>query len=248
MRPIRRLLRRVLNRFGYDVHRIGFGRDLMDFIRSREIDVVLDVGANVGQFGESLRAGGFLGKIISFEPLSAAYEALAVKAEADGNWDSHHFALGAKTERRSINVAAMSVFSSLLPFTAAAGRHHSGATLARCEEIDIRTLDEVCPRLSGKTLLKIDTQGYEQPVLEGGRCTLPMMRGVLMELPIVSLYQQTWQLHEAIVFMADAGFVPAQFHPVSYHTRDSVSLIEVDCLFRRHDSRIDWDKSRAEDA
>jgi hypothetical protein len=111
MRPIRRLLRRVLNRFGYDVHRIGFGRDLMDFIRSREIDVVLDVGANVGQFGESLRAGGFLGKIISFEPLSAAYEALAVKAEADGNWDTHHFALGAKIDQRCGDVGVQLVIA-----------------------------------------------------------------------------------------------------------------------------------------
>ena len=54
----------------------------------------------------------------------------------------------------------------------------------------------------------------------------------LMELPIVHLYQGTWQFHEAIEFMADAGFVPAQIHPVNFHSTDRVSLIEVDCLFR----------------
>jgi len=31
-------------------------RDLTDFIEDRRIDTVIDVGANVGQFGESLRA------------------------------------------------------------------------------------------------------------------------------------------------------------------------------------------------
>ena len=65
------------------------------------------------------------------------------------------------------------------------------------------------------------------------------MKGVLMELPIIHLYEGTWRFHEAIAFMAAAGFVPAQIHPVSYHSADEASLVEVDCLFRRHDARLD---------
>lgn len=39
--------------------------------------------------------------------------------------------------------------------------------------------------------------------------------------------------------MAEIGFVPAQIHPVNYHSVDTVSLVEVDCLFRPRDER--WD-------
>jgi hypothetical protein len=53
-----------------------------------------------------------------------------------------------------------------------------------------------------------------------------------MELPIIQLYQGTWQFHGALEFIASAGFVPAQVHPVNYHSKDNVSLVEVDCLFR----------------
>jgi len=60
----------------------------------------------------------------------------------------------------------------------------------------------------------------------------PRLKGILMELPIIQLYQGTWQFHGALEFIASAGFVPAQVHPVNYHSKDNVSLVEVDCLFR----------------
>jgi hypothetical protein len=68
---------------------------------------------------------------------------------------------------------------------------------------------------------------------------LPRIKAVLMELPVIHLYKGTWQLHEAIAFMASLGFVPAQIHPVNYHSADAVSLVEVDCLFRARDAGLD---------
>jgi len=87
--------------------------------------------------------------------------------------------------------------------------------------------------------VKIDTQGYEKQVLEGGRRVMSMLKGVLMELPIIHLYQGTWHLHEAIDFMRQSGFIPAQIYPVNYHVSDPQSLLEVDCLFRQRDKRLD---------
>ncbi len=89
---------------------------------NRGITTVLDVGANVGQFAELLRLMGYRGKIISFEPLRAAYQELAAKAAADGNWEAHNFALGMQCGHATINVSNYSVLSSLLPLTAAGAR------------------------------------------------------------------------------------------------------------------------------
>jgi FkbM family methyltransferase len=236
---LKQLIRRTANRFGYDIRRLGYDPDLLAFIRDREIETVLDVGANVGQFGQSLRSRGYRGRIVSFEPISAVYAVLAAAAAGDGDWETNNFALGARTERATINVAVESVFSSILPTSGAAARYDADATMTRSEIIEVRTLDEVYPRAAGNVLLKIDTQGYERQVLEGGRSILPLLKGLWMELPIVHLYQNTWQLHEAIAFMAAAGFVPAQIHPVSYHSADKVSLVEIDCLFRPREERLD---------
>lgn len=46
------------------------------------------------------------------------------------------------------------------------------------------------------------------------------------------MYKGEWQFHEALQFMAEAGFVPAQMQAVNYHGQDNVSAVEFDCLFR----------------
>jgi FkbM family methyltransferase len=236
---MKQLIQSGLRRFGLELRRTGFNRDVMDFIVDREIDTVLDVGANVGQFGESLRANGYRGKIISFEPILSVHRILAAKASADGNWQTHNFALGDAASETTINVTDYSTFSSILPQTVAATQFDDTAAVTHSESIKVRTLDDCCPALAGNPLLKIDTQGYERQVLGGARHALPMMKAVLMELPIIRLYEGIWRFHEAIEFMAEIGFVPAQIHPVNYHSVDTVSLVEVDCLFRPRDER--WD-------
>jgi len=237
LRAVKSILKTNLKRFGLQINRVE--PDLMDFVRDRSVDVVLDVGANVGQFGGLLRVKGYQGKIVSFEPIHAVYQELAVKAAEDGNWEANNFALGAKSENTVINVSHSSVFSSILPSTDAAARFDDQAAVSHTETIEVRKLDDVGLATSDAILLKIDTQGFEREVLEGGRHLLPRVKGVLMELPIVHLYERTWQFHEAVEFMSDAGFVPAQIHPVNYHSADQVSLVEVDCLFRPRDDRFD---------
>jgi FkbM family methyltransferase len=207
-------------------------RDLTDFIQDRQIDVIIDVGANEGQFGESLRDEGYRGKIVSFEPVESVYRVLAKKAAADGSWEAHHCGLGMEQGEAVIHVAELTVFSSILPSSGAAALHDHRTAIERTETVPIETLDRVAKDLTGSMLLKIDTQGYEKQVIEGGRQTLSRVKGILMELPIIHVYDGEWQFHEAVKYMADAGFVPAQIQPVGYHGQDKVSLVEVDCLFR----------------
>ena len=205
---------------------------MIDFIEDREIDVVIDVGANIGQFGESLRADGYRGRIISFEPIESAFQALSRKALADGNWEAHHCGLGAASGSATLHVSELSVFSSILDLTSVAGLHDSRIAVDHTEEIPIRTLDQVAAELSGKILLKIDTQGYEKHVIGGGGQTIPRVMGILMELPVIHVYAGEWEFHEALKYMSDAGFVPAQIQAVGYHGKDNVSAVDFDCLFR----------------
>lgn len=207
-------------------------RDLIDFIADREIDVVIDVGANIGQFGEALRAGGYRGRIVSFEPIASAFETLSKKAREDGNWEAHHCGLGAAPGKATLHVSGLSVCSSILNLTDVASLHDKRIAEDHTEEIAVRTLDEVAAGISGKMLLKIDTQGYERQVMEGGQQTIARVMGILMELPVIHVYQGEWQFHEAVKYMSDAGFVPAQIQAVGYHGKDNVSAVDFDCLFR----------------
>ena len=206
--------------------------NLVDFFRSRSVDLVLDVGANTGQFALDIRRLGYAGRIISFEPLLEPFRVLGEAAARDPLWSVRRLALGNSNGRTTINVSRDVKMSSVVGQTELAQRSGFQMDVVRVDEVDIARLDDANIQLSGfRPFLKIDTQGFEREVLEGARESLACMLGVLLELPLANLYK-TWQFQEAIEYMYDAGFVPAQFSPVNYQLDDASSLLEVDCVFR----------------
>lgn len=229
------MLRRSFARFGFEIrHRVP---DLADFLIARHVDVVLDAGANVGQFGQWLRKHGYRGEIISFEPVEAAFRELKAVADRDGNWHVHHLALGATASPCTpINVSRDTRFSSILDQTPIAARFDAEAVVLRQEEVAVARLDDLLASFRDRIVfLKSDTQGYERAVIEGARKALTWFVGVQLELPLVHLYQNTWSFEDAITHMRGAGFVLAQLNPVIWRREDPVSLIEVDAVFRRAD-------------
>ena len=232
---MRRSIRRSLRWFGIDIRRAASrSPDLADFLAARQVDVVLDIGANRGQFGRWLRNQGYRGEIVSFEPIGSVYRELKAVAERDGNWKAHQLALGAAAGRAVLNVSRASEFSSILEQSPAAQRFNAAAVVARQEEVTVACLDDLFGPLRNRVVfVKIDTQGYERPILEGARKALSQVVGVQLELPLVHLYKETWSLADALVYMGNAGFVLAQLTPVTCLREDPVSAIEIDGIFRR---------------
>lgn len=233
-RGIQKRVKMMLRKFGYDLVRSE--PRLIDFLKSRNINLVLDVGANVGQFGLSLRDAGFRGEILSFEPIKSVFSKLEKTAQGDKKWQVRNLALGAATGRAAINVSEDTVFSSLLQQTAAAQEYYSPARVERSEEIEVATLDEIFqPFQAQNAFLKIDTQGFERQVLDGGMASLKFIKGAQLELPIVHFYESTWSFAEAVEYMRERNFVLSQVKPTNFLAVDPVSVVEVDCVFRRSD-------------
>ena len=224
-------LKKAINAFGYEFRRLDPERNLVNFIKLHHIQLVVDVGANTGQFALDLRKDGYTGKIVSFEPISDVFAQLASHAAADGNWIAINTALGTTAGTSIINVSDETVFSSILPQTDFAKDSYPGARPIRQETIKMQTLDEAFKPHGVATLLKIDTQGFERAVLDGGTVALRSIDAVWLELPIVHLYEGVWKLEEAVSYMEGHGFMLSQIKPVNSNPDDPV--VEVDCLFRR---------------
>ena len=226
------LVRSIARRVGLHVEPLM--PDLMDFLASREITTVFDVGANMGQFAESLRKKGYCGRIVSFEPIKQVFAQLEAKARRDPLWTVHNCALGERAGQATINVSSESVFSSILGQRHAATAHAAASTNVRAETIAVATLDDVFAEFATENcFLKIDTQGFERQVIAGAARALRSLRGLQMELPVIHLYENVWTLSQAIDHMADRGFVVSQVDPVSFHSRDGCAVVELDCIFRR---------------
>jgi len=222
---------KLLWRRGLEIRRRpNFGQ----FLESRKIDVFLDVGANIGQTGLQLRDQGYGGRIVSFEPVKAVFEELKSKADVDGNWEAHNFALGSAPVRTPIKVSENTVFNSMLEQTEVARRFDDSARVLREEIVEVRRLDDIFSRFRGRRVfLKIVTQGFEREVLKGAHESLKEIMGVELILPIAQLYRGNWSLPEAFAYMSERGFVLGQTGQESFEGADKVTLLELYCIFRR---------------
>jgi len=210
--------------------------DLGYSLRQFKIDLVLDVGANRGQFGTDIRQGGYMGKIVSFEPLSQAHRELLSAIAADSMWEAYpRCALGDHSGEVEINIARNSFSSSILPMLES---HKTGAPESEYEGkeiVSITTLDAVAGRYlmdARSPFLKIDTQGFEWLVLDGARNTLPKIKGVLVELSLVALYSGQHLWREVIDRLEAEGFTLWGFKP-GFSDQVSGRSLQVDGIFYR---------------
>lgn len=226
----------VNQKIGYDVvHFSGqhnLRAHLCKVIDTYQIDKIIDVGANEGQFGEFLRSIGFKGGIYSFEPVAAAFEKLSTVSSSDKNWFVYNFALGATSGETFINVSKYTSFSSILsPSDYALGRW-SNSHVDHQEKIAIKTLDECCAEglisESDSVFLKMDTQGYDLEVFKGAHSMLSQVRGILSELSLIAVYDGMPNYMQSLSTFEAAGFAVSGFYPITRNK--DLSLNEVDCV------------------
>lgn len=198
------------------------------------VEVVLDVGANRGQYAKRLRTSGYRGRIVSFEPVPATYEVLKAAAENDPLWDVHRLALGSSTGSAAINIATDSTVSSFLePNDEYVDRYAPGGTIGT-DEVQVMRLDGVLDDIlggSGPILLKCDTQGFDLEVLRGATGILDRVVAIQAELSVRPIYHGMIGYLDALREIAALGFTPAGFFPVD--ADDELRAVEVDGLFVR---------------
>ncbi len=240
MNVVRSWIRKAVRATGFELHRlrpeVSPPHQLQIGLRRFGIDLVLDVGANAGQFGAQLREFGFQGDVVSFEPLSAAHAKLSARAARDARWHVHpRTAIGDRDGEIEIHVAGNSVSSSILPMLEAHSQAARTSAYVGSESAPIATLDTVAPPYlanSRSPFLKIDTQGFEAHVLNGAAEILPRIRGVLCELSLVPLYggQPSWK--DMLARFEAAGFTLWALQPGFTDQRDGRTLQLDAILFR----------------
>jgi len=207
-----------------------------------QIDLIVDVGANTGQFARQCRAAGYKGEIISFEPSAAAHASLLRSAAADPLWNvAGRMALGAANGEIEINIAANSYSSSILPMLHTHLSAAPGSRYLHKEKVPIRRLDDVMlplapldpfAPLDRRILLKLDVQGYESQVLAGATKLLPHTLAVQLEMSLLPLYDGEVLMPEICATMAANGFNLWDLEP-SFRDPTTGRLLQVDGIFTR---------------
>jgi FkbM family methyltransferase len=239
MELLKKTIRQVLRHFGADVHRY---QHTLPFVRSRllstlAIDLVLDVGANRGQYARDLRRAGYRGRIVSFEPLPDAFSNLSDAFSSDPQWQGLQLALGEQDGGTTINVAGNSVSSSILEMSDAHLAAAPSSAYVGSLTTDLARLDTLAGHVLGaaeQVLLKLDVQGYELSVLGGAQQTLEHgpICAIECELSLVPCYEGQALLPEVVMYLEGLRFVPVWLEKGLVDPANGY-LLQLDGLFIR---------------
>ena len=183
------------------------------------MDAVIDVGANVGQYAQRLRAAGWRGPILSIEPIPEVHALLAARAAADPAWEVAP-ADGRRCRRparSTLEVSAESDMSSTLPQSALLRDISPTSAVLRRITVPQRRLDE--PRTGRgdrpwrRLFVKIDVQGAEPAVLAGLAGVWERVQGLQLELALLPLYEGERPWLDLVADLAGRGFAPYLLFP-----------------------------------
>jgi FkbM family methyltransferase len=223
----------LVHRAGFDVTRDTFKHRFVYQLHQHGIDTVLDIGANSGQFGRLLRQSGFTGRVHSVEPLQNAFQELTAVARADPRWTVQRAAVSDEPGTLTMNVSGNSVSSSVLPMLDKHAVAAPSAQYVAREEVTATTVDEIVDEqalVPERTLLKIDVQGYEKPVLDGAAKTLGRFGSVRTEMSLVPLYEGQALLPEIVDHLGRQGFDLWLIEP-GFSEPDTRRLLQLDGMF-----------------
>ena len=185
---IKKTIKKIVNNFGYDFKKLNKkDHDLsFDEILKKKLPtdpIIFDIGANKGQSIERYLKIFNNPTIHSFEPIKDEIYKLEKKYQNNKNIYLNNFALGEKNEIRNFNITAKSDNSSFNEINLGTNWIKTRSTqnntseegyIKKIEKVKVSTLDEYVKenKIDKIDLIKIDTQGYEDKVLEGSLNTI----------------------------------------------------------------------------
>jgi len=240
-----RIHRRFAKLFGYDLLHIKRQHPSLEahlgvLFKQIGVNLVLDVGANTGQYAELLRGNGYKGYIVSFEPVSKNIAILKRKATNDSRWHICPYGLGSKGQTLDIHVTNLSTFSSFLSPNRYANHLFPEKTpIESIEQVEVKCLDEIYDYICSITpldtivpYLKMDTQGYDLEVLEGAKAVMHNIEAFQSEISLIPLYDNMPDHLESLTYFKKLGFSLTGMYQVT-RDRSNQLLVEMECVMRK---------------
>jgi FkbM family methyltransferase len=196
---------------------------------------VVDVGAYTGEWTQMCRRLFPDARVLMVEPQSRLREGLRERLASDPHLQFSPALLGARAQAAVPFYeadSASSIFAESEPSTCAT------ATLP------MTTLDEITrgSEFSSPDFIKLDVQGAELAVLEGGDHAVRSAEAILMEVNLLEIYAGVPLLDRTVAFMAERGFRVYDICTFFRRPLDN-ALWQADMIFIRSSSPLLASKS-----
>jgi len=205
---MKKFIRQLIEKAGYTVFKTAYMPKQIDVILDirrlvplSSVQVIFDVGANVGETVCWLRRAFPHAHIVAFEPVKATFRELERRVGHLPKVTLLNVALGAQPAVEVVHLQADSCLNSLNPSV------NHPAPAGHSEKVQVETVQNIARKLALPRIdfFKIDTEGYEIPVLTGATDYLPTTTFIYAEIDfeINGRHTNFFALHE---FLSRHGF------------------------------------------
>jgi FkbM family methyltransferase len=235
---IRKAFTGVLALFDIGIHRHSRAvRNDQQWLIDGHFKTVIDVGANSGQFAQSIHKILPKAVIHSFEPLNSVYPMLVEETKAIKNIVTYHCALGDKNEEVEMYENEYSLSSSLLQVDDIHKQNFPHAQKTVKTMAQVKRMDDVLSisSLEKPVLVKIDVQGFEDKVIDGANTIMTYADAAVIETSVVELYAGQPLFHAVYERMYALGF---EYAGNQQQTNDFTNgkVLQFDALFYKRKS------------
>tara|TARA_Y100000741_G_scaffold361926_1_gene346752 strand:+ start:2116 stop:2850 length:735 start_codon:yes stop_codon:yes gene_type:complete len=240
---IKYIINSFLKIFNLQLNRITLSNDfnfhIVKTLDFNKIDIVIDIGANEGQFAKKIIEFGYQKKIISFEPIKSVHSMLLDNSKKYKNWIVYRYAFGKNTGYKNINISKNTVSSSILDIKKIHTDIEPNAKFLKKEKIKIITLNRYLKNKefkNKKIFLKIDTQGYEKNILLGANRVLDNVSGIMLEASITKLYKGEESFLGIIKFLKKHGFSIWSIQR-GFTNKKTGQVLQIDVIFTKKNEK-----------
>lgn len=222
---IKKLVKKTINKFGFDFIRYNphlKKKNNLDNLLKDKISnnpTIFDVGGNKGQSIEKYLNIFDKPIIHSFEPIKTEFNYMCSKFKNNNNIFINNFALGDKTEEKEFNLTAKTGNSSFnkinlgtdwLKLRSKQFNTSEEGYVTSVQKVNVIKLDDYCEdnNISIIDLVKIDTQGYEDKVLEGSLNLIKQnkIKAIVTEIMFDNVYEKYFSFSDIEKFLIPYNF------------------------------------------
>ncbi|AFM02959.1 methyltransferase, FkbM family [Bernardetia litoralis DSM 6794] len=208
--------------------------ELLESIEDKEnIKTIYDIGACIGTWSLLAKAIFPNSKVYAFEALEKHVKELEQKINhVKEEIEVFNQALGKEEKTQIMYVQKNTDASSFLPISEEGLKEWSFLGETERIELHIKTLSSFIQenKLPSPDLIKIDVQGLELDILEGGRPFIQNAKWILMEVSFEELYKGQPIYTDVFNYMEKIGY---KFYSLNKDTTVLNKLVQADILFKK---------------
>ncbi len=252
---MKNFIKKVLFYFGYGIYNIRFEESQEHYlIKLKEQEQedsfnhshrwleeynfksIIDIGSNTGQFAKKMRKFFPDAKIYSFEPIPEVYNELLANFEGDLNFKAFNCGIGDIDGQMTFNLNEYSDSSSLLKMTEIHKSSFPHTINEKKVQVLVKRLDDILDanKIETPYLLKLDVQGFEDKVINGGEKITSNSEVIITEVSFYELYENQTLFDGIYKKLKNLGFNYLGNYE-QLHSPIDHKVLQADAIFKKQE-------------